>query len=237
MALLNADCPRCHTSHTTFNVLAQKSRGIVYAGWVEAFELFSVCKRCHVGTIFNFNNKNYENRAHWADPQGILNYGGYINDFGEITGYVSLKDQDAEPAPEYTPDAIAAVYIEATTCCSVRCYNAAAAMFRSTIDIATKSLMPTEEGSEPSAHIRKSLGLRLRWLFDNRHLPEELRKMAECVQQDGNDGVHDANLNKATAEDLKDFTFHLLERMFTLPKRIELAEERRRERRSPPEMV
>lgn len=75
--------------------------------------------------------------------------------------------------------------------------------------------------------------MRLPWLFDNRILPSELRDLAGCIKEDGNDGAHAGTLTKADADDLLDFTIALLERVVTEPKRLELAKERRDARRAP----
>jgi hypothetical protein len=56
-----------------------------------------------------------------------------------------------------------------------------------------------------------------------------LRSMS--VKDDGNDGAHRGTLGKADAEDLQDFTFELLERLYTEPARLKQAEERRKQRR------
>lgn len=229
MALLKASCPRCGTSGTTFDVTAQKSLGILESGWVEHFEMFSVCRHCHKPTIFAIKNKEYENAGSIKDPNGAVKYTGYLNDFMLVTGYVNIKNNGVEGPPDYVPDDIAAVYLEASTCLVVQCWNAAGAMFRLAVDLATKKLLP--EVGEPAAKIRRSLGLRLQWLFEQGLLPSELQELAECIKEDGNDGAHDATLTKNEALDLQDFTRSLLERIYTVPKRLELAAERRRERR------
>jgi len=230
MALLNAECPRCGTKHVTFDVSAQKSRGIVRAGWVERFELFCVCRHCHTSSIFIVDNTNYETVNKWGDPRGAVGYDGYLNDYFSVIGYINLKDHNREPAPEHVPEQLEQMYTEGGTCVAVGCWNAAGAMFRLVVDMATKSLLPPE-GQDPNAKIRRSLGLRLEWLFANGKLPLELQELAECIKEDGNDGAHDGSLTKNEALDLRDFTFSLLERLYTAPKRLELAAERRRERR------
>jgi hypothetical protein len=53
------------------------------------------------------------------------------------------------------------------------------------------------------------------------------------LKDDGNDGAHAGTLTKADAVDLLDFTFELLERLYTERKRLELAAVRREERRKP----
>ena len=82
-----------------------------------------------------------------------------------FVGYVSVSDRAARPSPEYVPDPIAAAFEEGAKCLATGCSNAAAAMFRLALDIATVGLLPSDD-AEPNARTRRSLGLRLEWLFD-----------------------------------------------------------------------
>ncbi|WP_448665131.1 DUF4145 domain-containing protein [Sphingomonas sp. CJ20] len=113
-------------------------------------------------------------------------------------------------------------------------YNAAAAMFRLALDLATKSLLPDTPSAAggPNNAERKRLYDRLEYLFSASLIAPELRDLADCVREDGNDGAHDGTLNKEDAEDLIDFTEQLLERVYTEPARLRLAKARREGRRS-----
>jgi hypothetical protein len=57
--------------------------------------------------------------------------------------------------------------------------------------------------------------------------------LSDCIREDGNDAAHRGALGKPDAEDIQDFTVALLERMYTEPERLKLAEKRRQERRKP----
>src|SRR5258708_6245693 len=110
-------------------------------------------------------------------------------------------------------------------------------MFRLCVDLTTRPLLPAPEDTttpQPNSKQRRDLGLRLTWLFDNGKLPSDLRELARCIREDANDGAHVGNLTKEDAEDLLDFTTALLERLIiiTEPKKLELAEARRKDRRS-----
>ena len=61
----------------------------------------------------------------------------------------------------------------------------------------------------------------------------DLHKLSTVIKEDGNDGAHQGTLTKEEAFDLLDFTTELLERVFTQPKKLELAEKRREQRRAP----
>lgn len=164
------------------------------------------------------------------DPMGLVKYNGFINDVVDVDGYISIKDNSQVAPPEHLPNDILVAFKEAATCQSTQCWNASAAMYRACIDLATKSLLPTE-GEPPNAYTRGRLGKRLEWLFDNSKLPLGLKELSHCIQQDGNDGVHDVNLTKHEVEDVADFTVQILEELYTQPHKIKLAAERRAARR------
>lgn len=229
MAELVSDCPRCKASKTTFDVLASNVRGVGRYGWGKKFEAFSVCRNCSAGTIFvlELKNRNAESMFSYECASFI----GSINSFFENLGHISLKDKVGIEPPEYLPAHVDAAFQEGATCLAVQCFNAAATMFRLCVDYATQDLLP-DVGHEPSLNSkqRRDLGLRLQWLFDNEKLPNELHDLAHCIKEDGNDGAHRGTLSSADAEDLLDFTIHLLERRYTFPKRIEEAAVRRASR-------
>jgi hypothetical protein len=128
---------------------------------------------------------------------------------------------------------IANAFREGAVSLVVGCWNAAGAMFRLAIDLATKPLLPAKEVEGLNRKGRRDLGLRLQWLFDNKLLPSDLRELSSCVREDGNDAAHAGTLTKEDAEDLLDFTTALLEPIFTEPERLRLARERRDKRRQP----
>lgn len=69
-------------------------------------------------------------------------------------------------------------------------------------------------------------------MIDAKILPESLRELSKCVREDGNDGAHAGTLVKDDAEDLLDFTSALLERIYTEPERLIIAQKRRDARRA-----
>jgi hypothetical protein len=63
-------------------------------------------------------------------------------------------------------------------------------------------------------------------------MADSQRLLDRCIREDGNEAAHAGTLTRAEAEDRLDFTTALLERVFTEPERIRLAEERRKQRRA-----
>jgi hypothetical protein len=233
MPLLIADCPRCGAKSITFDVSAQavtKSQ----SGWL-TFEVFGTCRHCHYPSIFIIST-----RSRNVNSDQLMAYGGSLNDFAKVEGYVSLRHEARYPSPEFLPDELAGAFAEGATCYSMQCYNAAATMFRLCLDIATRPLLPDtsdEVAKQPNEKVRRDLGLRLQWLLEKGFLDPTLKELARCVREDANDGAHVGNLSKEDAEDLLDFTTALVERLITEPKRLAAAEARRRARREPKDTV
>lgn len=228
MAQLVHDCPRCQSNKITFNVKGEVLLGIKYE-WQEHYEVYCECLHCHKGTIFYVEKSDPKYKGANSSPGNVS---GAVNDYYRVRGHITVKDNESSPPPEHLPENIERSYVEGAICMSVGCHNAAATMFRLCLDFATKSLIPDNEDGGPAAKIKRSLGLRMQWLFDNGILPEALRELADCIKDDGNDGAHEGILDEASAIDLQEFTVTLLERLYTEPEKIRLAKERRAQRRA-----
>lgn len=230
MPELVANCPRCGSSKITFDVTAAKTIAQYY-GWQYWYETFCICRHCGHATIFVLS-ESVDSDYDYIHKVGILKVERALNKYLNVEKYVSLKDQATIVPPEYIPKDIEAVFKEGATCLAVGCYNAAGTMFRLCVDLVTRSMLPKEDTEGLNAKVRRDLGLRLPWLFANRLLPEALKELSSCIKEDGNDGAHAGTLKQPDAEDLLDFTTALLERIYTEPEHLRLAQERRESRRS-----
>lgn len=234
MAEFVSDCPRCDAARSTHDVFSSVVVGKKY-DWQQWTEISCICRTCHKMSVHLVSRRGADREfggffGSMGTMNSLLTYAGSLNDIVKFERHITLRDKLGEQPPDHLPISIRQVVTEGNIALANDCFNAAAAMYRLALDLATKSLLPVEGG--PNAATRRNLGLRLPWLFDERFLPGDLRPLAECVQQDGNDGAHDGNLTKEEAEDLHDFNVELLRRLFTEPERLRLAEERRNERRS-----
>lgn len=234
MALLVTDCPRCGTSSMTFDVKAE-----LYTrqdnNWVSYYELFCVCRHCRRSTAFVVSLSDYSARDHFEQEGRLVAWPESLNPYFQIEGFINIADMTSELPPEHVPEGIAAAFREAAVSLTVKCFNAAGAMFRLCVDLATRPLLPDPQdttAAQPSSRQRRDLGLRLPWLFEHGLLPRQLEELAKCIREDGNDGAHVGSLKSVDAEDLLDFTTALLERLYTEPRRLALAEERRLGRRA-----
>ncbi|MUK79124.1 DUF4145 domain-containing protein [Aliivibrio fischeri] len=228
MTELVANCPRCNANNMTFDLLNQVTVGVRH-GWQNILETFCICRNCNKPTLFVVAQK--EIHFSWIAKGGLESYGGSANQVVNVERYVSIKDHAVEEPPEFLPENIESIFREGAACMAIGCNNAAATMFRLCLDLATQHLLP-EEAEGLNNRIRRSLGLRISWLFDNNTLPESLRDLSSCIKDDGNDGAHEGTLSAEDTADILDFTFILLERLFTEPKRLEQAANRRIARRT-----
>ena len=227
MSVLVEDCPRCGSRKMTFDVRAETQVGVIN-NWQRKLELFCICRECSQSTVFVAYQKHSSHSEYFRE--GLHTLDASIEIFVYRRGYISTLDHNANPPPEHLPEEIENVFKEGSMCMTANCYNAAATMFRLCLDLATKSLMP-ENDEGLNNRVKRSLGLRLTWLFDNGKLPGILKDLSTCIKDDGNDGAHEGTISKEDAEDILDFTFNLLERLYTLPEKIKIASERRKERR------
>jgi len=227
MSILVADCPRCKASKITFDVIAENLISYNFQ-WQHVYECFCTCRSCLKSTIFIVEQLKRDT-GDWIRNNKLSTSKLDIGKLFRVISYVSAKDQAASPPPEHLPQAIEAAYNEGSACLAIGCYNAAAAMFRLCLDLATRSMLPDKD-EPPAAKIRRSLGLRIEWLIENEKLSRNLEDLSSCIKDDGNDGAHDGTLGLMDAEDIKDFTFILLERLYTEPQRLENARIRRAER-------
>lgn len=231
MAELVANCPRCNSNHITFDITAVNIFRVQY-GWQQWYEAFGICRHCGRTTVFVLS-ESVNGDHKYVHKVGLLKVEGALNNFVDVEGHISLKDTASVAPPEFLPKEVDAVFREGATCLAVGCYNAAGTMFRLCVDLATRSMLPTEETTGLNAKTRRDLGLRLPWLFEAGRLPDTLKDLSSCIKEDGNDGAHAGNLNQSDADDLLDFTSVLLERIYTEPERLRLAKERRDARRTP----
>lgn len=215
----------------TFDLLRQIPT-VIHYGWQHHCEAFCLCRSCKRATVFILSQKNCEKDEQFAE---LSSYSAAVNRIANMEGYICLKDIVSRKPPEHLPPNVESAFREGAACLSIGCHNAAGTMFRLCIDLATRPILPEEETAGLNAKTRRDLGLRLPWLFDNGRLPVSLKDLSSCIKDDGNDGAHQGTLTEDDARDILDFTYVLLERIYTEPKRLELAKERREARRAPKE--
>ena len=181
MSELVANCPRCKAKEMTFDIISD-----IYLytqhGWQKWYEAFSICRNCKRSTVFVLAQIDLEADRVLGRDSSISNLNRSVNIIMDIKGHISHKDEASEPPPEYLPENIESAFREGAACISIGCHNAGATMFRLCIDIATKSMLPEEDVHGLNQKVRRSLGFRLKWLFDNNYLQDGLRELSNCIK-------------------------------------------------------
>ena len=164
MAMLVADCPRCRATKITFDVNHGVQVGIQH-NWLRTWEAFCVCRNCRKATIFVLSITDYEfSKSKYAECP--VDFPGSLNPFlRDASRYICIRDIGAMEAPDDVPPNVADAFNQGATCVAVECWDAAAAMFRKSIDLATAPMLPAEDAPGLNARTRRDLGLRLPWLL------------------------------------------------------------------------
>ncbi|MGO4338991.1 DUF4145 domain-containing protein [Labrys sp. KB_33_2] len=112
------------------------------------------------------------------------------------------------------------IFREACSCRAKGFAEAAGAMFRKTIDVATKEIYDTDArltGVKPNQAARQ----RIKEMAAAGVVDAELADLADIQLLDGNDAVHDVDpYTPSEAEELEGLTRELLERLFSRPARL-----------------
>ncbi|MBP7434433.1 DUF4145 domain-containing protein [bacterium] len=229
MTELIANCPRCRVQKITFDL---KSAIVIdfRHEWQNWYEAFCVCRNCKKSTVFVLSESvrgNYQELHHI----GLLSIKLSANNYVDVEGFINTSNYISVFSPDHVPEEERKIFLEGSCSFSVGCYNASAAMFRLCLDILSKKKLKKYDESILSNNVKQKLSYRLNWLFEQKVLPADLKDMSECIREDGNDGAHTGNIKKEEAEDLMDFTRILLEKVYTEPRKVEIAKERRDERR------
>jgi hypothetical protein len=201
-------------------------------GWQPRFEAFCVCGHCAKSTVYVLGVKSQRDASQLQQPGTLVNFKNSVNSLYHVLGHVSTKDVVTTIPPEHLPEDVLAAFNEGAQCLAIGCHNAAGTMFRLCVDLASRNKLPAEDANGLNRKVRRDLGLRLPWLFDNGLLPADLREISTCIKEDGNDGAHQGTLTEAEALDLLDFSVTLLERIYTDPEKLRIAKERRDARRA-----
>lgn len=229
MGTIVADCSRCKTQQITFDLIGtvpdKQGEGMFYC--------FCQCRRCDRPSVFSLAGK-YSNNPPELDKYKNIDITHLYN--------INLSAPVYKPVtqcPDFVPEQIKLIFDEGALCLSVGANDASGAMSRKVLDAATRELIGVEPQSvdrEDPNYISwkqaKDLRLRLDWLFERGKLPAELKELASCVHQDGNDAAHSSeNIGPDAALDLQDFSTVILESLYTRPGRIQANVNRRDARR------
>lgn len=114
----------------------------------------------------------------------------------------------ASDAPEHLPEPVLRAYKQGEANIRTGNWDAAGAMFRKTIDVATR---------DPAATKQARLVDRIDALAAAYAITPDLKKFAHAIRLDGNDAAHEPEFTEGQARDLHDFTRLFSMYFYTLP--------------------
>ncbi|WP_318761819.1 DUF4145 domain-containing protein [Aminobacter niigataensis] len=177
-------------------------------GW----EIFGSCSVCANGSIYQWRANS------GAGPSQVS---------GDIeTPSQHLSDQAVRIATTaieispHVPERIANLFREANECRQMTWYEAAGAMYRKTLDVATKHIY-SHDARLAERDPANALRSRIKALGELKILEPDIVELADVAALDGNDATHDVDPYTAEeAEALEDLTQDLLDRLFVRPARL-----------------
>jgi hypothetical protein len=188
------------------------------------WEAFVQCRSCKKSAVWAVSREIGQ-----TTPDKVAESDSVINERVIIDGLARPKSSTT-PAPEFTPSDLKLIFDEGAECLAIGCWNASSAMFRKILDQVSKAKLPAENVPADN-RTRYNLKPRLAWLFAHDLLPKELEQLADCIREDANDAVHNHPIGEPEARDVLDFTVEMLERLYTMPGRLEANVQRRDSRR------
>ena len=202
MANFSLKCPHCLTASAGFSVTHQWQSRIAS----NYNFLVGVCGICYNGII-----------VHSLDTGSSIH--GSLTGKPEVYPGTRYKILETWPSlnidiPLGVPENIARFYEQGLINLAGQQWDAAGAMFRKTLDIATKKLNPEK--------INKTLFQRINLLVENDILTPAMGEWSHEIRLDGNDAVHDDEPEtQGDASASQVFTEAFLRYAFTLPSMVE----------------
>ena len=220
--LLTRDCPFCGTRSVAFRCVGKHLQPRIVDRPRE-LDLLLACGNCErailaCGKLSQGYLESIYNDADRGDRYGQLDE--------QLIEFTSLyPDSTIGGAPQHTPDRVANLFQQATSNLSNRNWDAAGAMARKTLDVATKvvareRVVENERDQVLGLWLKK----RVERLAELGLLTADIAALAGMIKDGGDDASHDEDpYTEDEAERLIEFTEVLLTYVFTIPGMVEAA--------------
>lgn len=196
MSVIRLNCPYCPAEHVAFHVPWAE----LVPNTVLVWNCVGICGACHAPISFQAHRQ-----GHSGSP---VQHAGELRPHWTISG--PWPSRSASAAPPHTPESVKRRFLEGEDAYRRQSWNAAVAMYRSALDIATKALEGVPQ--------RLKFYDRLQWLHENHRITPEIRSWADVVRVEGNEALHDPDdFSEEDAKPLRLFTEMFLRYVFELP--------------------
>lgn len=212
MANLSMTCPHCKVQNTAFYSVGSTTKKQVNPNQmpIKQYVMFA-CNACNeiVTVVYLSNERN-----------DIHQLPHHVGNYPFIMTFDSWPKPDEPNLPPYIPEAAGDAYLEAETAMNTGIYTGAAIMYRKALELGIKDF-----SNEPK---KQDLMLRIDRLHTEGRITDALKDWAHTLRIHANDFAHDEpTATKEEAEQLQDFCYHIMLYLYTMPKQVELARERR----------
>ena len=211
MPTIAMDCPHCLRDKMTFDVTGWKERQVNAHGDTQ-LSIACFCRNCcrlaEAVAVF---------RAHQRDDLGAVVRGLQQgqSDLTKFAGRFTISPpRPTVHAPEHISPEVKRAFLQGEHNRQQRHYDAAGAMFRKALDVATKQKMPES---------KEMLAKRLRAMKEAGMLTADIADWAEHIKTLGNEATHDADEpTQQDIDDLANLTRMTLIYLFEMPERIKI---------------
>jgi hypothetical protein len=204
MSYLVRDCMRCGVKKVQMVLNGYRALGYY------KFEMFMVCSNCNRGSIYCGSPRE----DYLTSKVDLESDGRSISKDPELL-HPSLPERNAD-----IPERINDLFMQAAACRRYGLDEAAGAMFRKTLDVATKLIYKTDSrlaDKRPADALRN----RIKALGQIGVLDQEVVDISDIAIVDGNDAAHDEDPYTSTeSEALEELTVDILDRVFIRPAKI-----------------
>lgn len=192
MAVFSHLCPHCGTASVAFHVSwsyrLSENKGIAVA----------ICGKCRFPISIKITG--YESNP--EKYMGDLTDKWFVDEVWPTSPILE--------APKHTPKNVARRFLEGEEAYRRQSWNAAVSMYRSALDIATKTM--------PKIPDKLSFYNRLIWLHDNHFITQQMKDWADHVRIEGNEALHDPDdFEEADVRPLRVFAETFLRYIYELP--------------------
>jgi hypothetical protein len=201
MRTLSAPCPHCRHDKSLFNVVWASP----FSKNNQVWQVYLLCVHCGkgIGSLLGW--------ARQATPQSPLDAQGNLD--GDFHVLQVWPAPTPLVAPDHTPPLVAKRFLEGEDAFARSNWNSAVAMYRSALDIATKTMPGVQSGL--------TFFNRLEWMFANGKITQDIKEWADAVRVEGNGALHEPDeFDAHDAAALRFFTEMFLRYVFELPGKV-----------------
>lgn len=213
MSVLVMTCPHCAADNMTFNMradAAHKSDPNQRSG-------LAFCAQCDMPVVVMAEWKSRSQRPHnWHLYETV----GSVLISPDLKIHGIWPAQPVVDAPQNLPEKVLRAYMDAANARRASLWNPACGAYRRCMELALKEFAPDVEAWKIEKRIDKLAAA-------NRITPD-VQAWAHELRLDGNEAVHgDEDATQELTDQMHHLTYFLLTYLYTLPKQVEEARNRR----------